>query len=74
MLKELGIVKLSKYHIYRNELNYLNNFINEYLNKYGDINNFPPTIQNRIKKERSRIERYAIENSIKEISEEILLR
>jgi len=72
MLNEIGINKLSKYHFYKNEINYFNKYINEIMSKFGSFENLPVQIQRHIEKEKARLERYAKENSIQDISEEIL--
>jgi hypothetical protein len=72
MLNEIGIKKLSKYHFYKNEVSYFNKYKNDYILKFGSVDNLPLQIQHNIEREKARLERYAKENFIYEISEEIL--
>lgn len=72
MLNEIGITKLSKYHCYKNEINFLNKYKSEIISEFGSIDNLPLHIQYNLERTRARLERYAAENCIKEISEEIL--
>ncbi|PKL17968.1 MAG: hypothetical protein CVV49_08200 [Spirochaetae bacterium HGW-Spirochaetae-5] len=71
MLNEIGIIKLSKYHFYKNETNFFNNYKNEIINKFGSLDNLPAQILRNIEREKARLERYAEENSINAITEEI---
>ncbi len=72
MLYELGITKLSKYHFYKNEIKNLNKYKNEILSKFGSLENLPIQVHYCYEREKSRVERYAKENCIHDISEEIL--
>lgn len=71
MLKDIGITKLSKYHFYKNEVMIFNKYKEEIINKFGSVENLPLQVKYDIEREKARIERYAKENSINEISEEI---
>lgn len=71
MLNEIGITKLSKYHFYKNEINFFNKYRSEILTKFGSIENLPVQIKYNIEREQARIERYARENCIQDITEEI---
>lgn len=71
MLNEIGITKLSKYHFYKNEINFFNKYKSEILTKFGSIENLPVQVKYNIEREKARIERYARENCIQDISEEI---
>lgn len=73
MLNEIGITKLSKYHFYRNEINFFNKYKSEILNKFGSIENLPMQVKYNIEREKARLERYARENGIQDISDEIYL-
>lgn len=73
MLNEIGIIKLSKYHHYKNEINFFNKYKSEMLQEFGSIENFPIDIKYNLERTRARLERYALDNSINEISEEILM-
>jgi hypothetical protein len=72
MLDEIGIIKLSKYHFYKNETIFFNNYKKEIINKFGSLDNLPVQILRNIEREKARLERYAEENSINDIKEEIL--
>jgi hypothetical protein len=72
MLNEIGIKKLSKYHFYKNEVSFFNKYKNDYILKFGSFDNLPLQVQHNIEREKARLERYAIENCIHDISEEIL--
>lgn len=72
MLNELGIVKLSKYHFYKNEISFFNKYKNEVISKFGGLDNLPIQVRHNIEREKARLERYARDNSIQDISEEIL--
>ena len=74
MLNEIGIIKLSKYHFYKNEINFFNKYKSEIIMKFGGMDNLPIQIQYNIEREKARLERYAKENCINDISEEILSR
>ena len=71
MLNEIGIIKLSKYHFYKNEIIFFNNYKNNIINKFGSLDNLPLLELRNIEREKARLERYAKENSIHDISEEI---
>ncbi len=71
MLNEIGIIKLSKYHFYKNETTFFNNYKNEIINKFSSLDNLPVQILRNIEREKARLERYAEENSINDITEEI---
>lgn len=71
MLNEIGITKLSKYHFYKNEIKFFNKYKSEILTKFGSIENLPMQVKYNIEREKARIERYARENCIQDISEEI---
>lgn len=71
MLNEIGITKLSKYHFYKNEINFFNKYKSEILTKFGSVENLPVQVKYNIEREKARIERYARENCIQDISEEI---
>ena len=71
MLNEIGIIKLSKYHFYKNEIIFFNNYKNTIINKFGSLDNLPLQELRNIEREKARLERYARENSIHDISEEI---
>ncbi|HPS85435.1 MAG TPA: hypothetical protein PLY36_01755 [Spirochaetota bacterium] len=71
MLNEIGITKLSKYHFYKNEINFFNKYQSEIITKFGSIENLPLQVKYNIEREKARLERYAIENCIQDISEEI---
>lgn len=71
MLNEIGITKLSKYHFYKNEINFFNKYKSDILTKFGSIENLPVQVKYNIEREKARIERYAKENCIQDISEEI---
>ncbi len=71
MLNEIGIIKLSKYHFYKNEIIYFNNYKNEIISKFGSLDNLPLQILRNMEREKARLERYAEENSINDITEEI---
>jgi len=72
MLNEIGIVKLSKYHFYKSQINFFNEYKNDIISKFGSMENLPIQIKYNIEREKARLERYAVENYIQEISEEIL--
>ncbi len=72
MLNEIGITKLSKYHFYKNEINFFNKYKSEIIMKFGSTDNLPLQIKYNIEREKARLERYAKENGINEITEEIL--
>ena len=72
MLNDIGIKKLSKYHFYKNEINFFNKYKNDILTKFGSMENLPIQVKYNFEREKSRLERYARENCIKEITEEIL--
>jgi hypothetical protein len=72
MLNEIGIYKLSKYHFYKNEIKKFTNYKNDAINRFGSVDKLPIEIKYCIEREKARIERYAIENSIQDISNEIL--
>ncbi len=72
MLNEIGIIKLSKYHFYKNEIIFFNNYKNDIISKFGSIDNLPLMELRNIEREKARLERYAKENSIHDITEEIL--
>ncbi len=72
MLNEIGITKLSKYHFYKNEINYFNKYKSEIITKFGSVENVPIQIKYNIEREKARLERYAKENAIHDITEEIL--
>jgi len=71
MLNEIGIMKLSKYHFYKNEINFYNKYKNDIITKFGSIENLPTQVKYNIEREKARLDRYAKENSIHEICEEI---
>lgn len=71
MLNKLGIEKLSKYHFYKNQMKIFNNYMDDINAEYGSIDNLPVQVQYGIKREKAKLERYAKENCIEEISEEI---
>ncbi len=73
MLNEIGINKLSKYHFYKNEINFFKKYRNEIISKFGSIENLPMQVKYNIEREKARLERYARENGIQEISDEIYL-
>lgn len=72
MLNEIGIIKLSKYHFYKNETIFFNNYKNDIISRFGSLDNLPLQILRNIEREKARLERYAKENSINDITEEIL--
>jgi hypothetical protein len=71
MLNEIGITKLSKYHFYKNEINFFNKYKSDILKKFGSVENLPAQVKYNIEREKARIERYARDNCIQDISEEI---
>jgi len=71
MLNEIGIQKLSKYHFYKNEINFFNKYKSDIIKKFGSIDNLPLQIKYNIEREKARLERYARENCIQEITDEI---
>jgi len=71
MLNEIGITKLSKYHFYKNEINFFNKYKNDIIIKFGRIEDLPIQEMHNIEREKARLERYAKENCINDISEEI---
>lgn len=71
MLNKLGIEKLSKYHFYKNQMKVFNKYINDINAEFGSLENLPFQVQYGIKREKAKLERYAKENCIDEISEEI---
>jgi hypothetical protein len=72
MLNEIGINKLSKYHFYKNEVEKFNKYKNDAIKRFGSLNELPIEVKYCIEREKARIERYARENSIHDISREIL--
>jgi hypothetical protein len=72
MLDEIGIIKLSKYHFYKNEIIFFNNYKNDIISRFGSLDNLPVQILRNMERERFRLKRYAEENSINDITEEIL--
>ena len=73
MLSDIGIIKLSKYHHYKNEINFFNKYKSEILKEFGSIENLPIEIKYNLERTKARLERYAIDNCINEISDEILM-
>lgn len=71
MLNEIGIHKLSKYHFYKNEINFFNKYKSDIIKKFGCIENLPLQVKYNIEREKARLERYAQENCIEEISDQI---
>jgi len=72
MLKEIGVNKLSKYHFYKNEINILNKYKDEIMMEFGSIENLPVQVKYNLERTKARLERYASENNINEITEEII--
>lgn len=73
MLNEIGIIKLSKYHHYKNEINFFNKYKNDILMEFGSIDNLPIEVKYNLERTKARLERYALDNRINEISDEILM-
>lgn len=71
MLNEIGIKKLSKYHFYKNEIIFFDKYKNDIIKKFGSIENLPPQIKHNLEREKARLERYAKDNCIHEIYNEI---
>lgn len=71
MLNEIGILKLSKYHFYKNETIFFNSYKDDIIRKFGSLDNLPLQILRNMEREKARLERYAKENFINEITEEI---
>lgn len=72
MLKDIGIHKLSKYHLYKNEIVKYTKYRDDAIKTFGCVEKFPPEIRYCIEREKARIERYALENAIQDISNEIV--
>jgi len=73
MINEIGVYKLSKYHFYKNEISKFTKYKNDAIKRFGSLDKLPVEIKYCIEREKARIERYAMENSIQDISNEILM-